>query len=110
MSRFSFDPEKESAESLCGRLGFLPFSGWCCYIPGMKSFELSVNLCWKLLRLGGWTVGDVSLGAGWIVDARRREQRIIVKADSQEEAWNEVVRQTRANRGGGGSSITLEKL
>ncbi len=53
-----------------------------------------VDRAHKLLATLGWSVGDCSTYRGtWMVYAHRDDQRIVVRANAQAEAWDEALRQ-----------------
>ncbi len=60
----------------------------------MASTRTPIDRAHKLLRILGWSFGDVSDSHGhWTVYAHRNEQRLVVRASGQAQAWDEALRQ-----------------
>ncbi len=61
----------------------------------MASTRNPIDRAHKLLTILGWSFGDVFDSRGhWTVYAHRDEQRIVVRASRQAQAWDEALRQT----------------
>jgi hypothetical protein len=54
------------------------------------------------LRAAGWSIGDTAVytptGVVWMVYGRRGEQRIVIKAPKQSQAWREAANSIRRIR------------
>jgi hypothetical protein len=60
----------------------------------MATTRTPIDRAQKLLAILGWSFGDVSDSRSmWSVYAHRDDQRILVRASGQSQAWDEALRQ-----------------
>ena len=82
---------------LTGRIMKVNFRYWMVSVLLMALIGRSIDRAHKLLRLLGWSFGEMCFQGReqpvWQVFARRDADRIVVRAPSQAAAWDEALRQ-----------------